>query len=52
MRPATSSTRSGEVSREVCQRFAAMNAEALRAALESATTLHTALEANRTLPVD
>jgi len=39
----------GEISREVCERFAAMNAEAMRAALEAATALHTALEANRIL---
>jgi chromatin segregation and condensation protein Rec8/ScpA/Scc1 (kleisin family) len=39
----------GEISHEVCQRFAAMNAEALRTALEAATALHTALEANRIL---
>ena len=38
-----------QISAEVCQRFAAQNAESLRAALEAATALHQALEVGRTI---
>jgi hypothetical protein len=39
----------GEISQEVCSRFAVMNADALRNALAAATALHEALQANRIL---
>jgi hypothetical protein len=39
----------GQISAETCQRFAAQNAEGLRAALEAVTALHQALEVGRVI---